>query len=438
MKKYLAMLFMIISLHPRLFGQELLYLTLDDCIKRGINNSKELVSRNSQIKIDQAKLTQVNANRLPQLSFSGSYARLSEVPSFVINIPGIIENMTFMESITNSYQAKLTLRQPLFTGFSLESSTDAADYNIEATKAEFETAKSGLVLGIQEAYWNYFKALKYKKLIDENGLLVRTHVHDIENYYNQGLVMKNDLLKVKVEYSNIQLQHIEINNNVKIARYSLNNKIGFPIEKEIEIDTVVKSALDDKRIIDGYVYKALSKRPEIKKYENLLKASKSMITSSKSGWYPKLYLFSDYIYANPNERIYPTKKEFNNTWDIGVSISVNIWDWFSTKAETEKAEATYEQINSALSMMKDGISLQVNSYYLDFIKSKEKIEVCEKSVGQAEENYNVTYRRFKEGVMYNTDLLDAEVSLLNSKTNLTNALVDNQLAKARLLNSIGE
>jgi outer membrane protein len=438
MKKYFAMLFMIVSLHPKLFGQETLYLTLDDCIKRGINNSKELIVRNSQIKIDQAKLTQVNANRLPQLSFNGSYTKLSEVPSFSITIPGLIENMTFMESITNSYQAQLSLRQPIFTGFLLESSAKAADYNVEATKAEFETAKSDIVLGIQGAYWNYFKALKYKKLIDENVMLVKTHLKDVENYFGLGLVMKNDMLKIQVEYSNILLQQIEINNNVKMARYSLNNKIGAPIENEIEIDTVIKSVPNDKRLIDEYVNRALSKRPEIKKYENLLKAGESMITASKSGWYPKLYLFSDYTYANPNERIFPQKKEFTDTWDIGVSLSVNIWDWFSTKAETEKAEANYEQINSALSMLKDGISLQVNNYYLDFIKSKEKIEVCEKSVLQAEENYNVTYSRFKGGVMYNTDLLDAEVALLNSKTNLTNALVDCELAKARLFNSIGE
>ncbi|MBI3788045.1 MAG: TolC family protein, partial [Ignavibacteriales bacterium] len=59
-------------------------------------------------------------------------------------------------------------------------------------------------------------------------------------------------------------------------------------------------------------------------------------------------------------------------------------------------------------------------------------------VKQAEENYRITNGKFKQGIALNTDLLDAEVALLQSKTNYTQALVDFEIAEAALERSIGE
>jgi outer membrane protein len=63
--------------------------------------------------------------------------------------------------------------------------------------------------------------------------------------------------------------------------------------------------------------------------------------------------------------------------------------------------------------------------------------VSENSIGQAEENYRVTNEKFRNGLVLSSELLDAEVALLQANTNYIQSLVDYELAKARLEKSSG-
>jgi outer membrane protein TolC len=89
-------------------------------------------------------------------------------------------------------------------------------------------------------------------------------------------------------------------------------------------------------------------------------------------------------------------------------------------------------------MTQDGVTLEVTQSYLGVNQSKERTKVAEQGVKQAEENYRVTDDKFKKGLTPNSELLDAEVALLQSRLNLTQSLVDYELSMARLSKSIGE
>jgi outer membrane protein len=106
--------------------------------------------------------------------------------------------------------------------------------------------------------------------------------------------------------------------------------------------------------------------------------------------------------------------------------------------KTDQAKAQLEQVKDSYKIIKDNIVLEVNSNYLNLIQSKDKITVADESVRQAKENYRVTDETFKKGLALNSDLLDSEVALLQANTNYIQALVDYELAKAKLEKSIGE
>jgi outer membrane protein TolC len=169
-----------------------------------------------------------------------------------------------------------------------------------------------------------------------------------------------------------------------------------------------------------------------------VKASETGITAAKSDWWPQLYLTGNYYYSRPNQRILPTQDKFNATWDISVSMSFNLWNWGATSDRTDAAEAQFEQAKDGYKVLKDRVTLEVTANYLNINKSEEKMTVSEQSVKQAEENYKVTDEKFKNGLALNSDLLDAEVALLQAKTNYIQSVVDYELALAQLKKSIGE
>jgi outer membrane protein TolC len=218
----------------------------------------------------------------------------------------------------------------------------------------------------------------------------------------------------------------------------LNNILGTPLQSEIELATSMQQQSKTYADVSTLVQQAFEKRPELKGVELRMKASESAVTAARSGWFPQIYLVGNYYTARPNQRIFPAVDQFKETWDVSVSVSLDIWNWGTTIHQTNQAQAQLEQTRDALGQLRDGITLEVTQNYLNLNQTKEKIGVAEKGVGQAEENYRITNEKFKSGLALNSDLLDAESALLQAKWNFIQALVDHELADARLQKAIGE
>ena len=91
-----------------------------------------------------------------------------------------------------------------------------------------------------------------------------------------------------------------------------------------------------------------------------------------------------------------------------------------------------------MGILKDAVTLEVTQNYLSVKQNKMKIDISEMGVKQAQENMRITSERFKQGIVTSSDVIDAEVALLQAKTSYTNSLVDYELAKAKLNKSLGE
>jgi outer membrane protein len=418
------------------FGQESNNLTLEESIQIGLKNSELIHSSQMKVNYAAAKWSEVNTYRLPSLKLNASYTRLSEVDPFILSTPFGTFNIS--PSIVNNYNIKLSLQQPIFTGFKLSSSSNIAEYTYEAQKQEYTKDEQQLIYDIKSAYWGLFKVTKVKSVVDENIDLIKAHLSDVKNFYENGISTKNDVLKVQVQLAEAQLRQIDADNGVKLAKSNLNNVIGLPLSTNIEVQSEVMLEDDISPDLDQLIQEAMDNRPELKAMDFRLKAGESGVTMAESGWYPQIYLAGNYYYSRPNQRIFPAEDKFNDTWDVSVGLSWDIWNWLATSDQTKQAEAQLEQVKDGVKSLKDGISLEVTQNYLNLLKAKEKVLASSQSVHQAEENYRVTDETFKNGLALNSDLLDAEFALLQAKTNYIQAQADYELAKAGLEKSIGK
>ncbi len=128
---------------------------------------------------------------------------------------------------------------------------------------------------------------------------------------------------------------------------------------------------------------------------------------------------------------------WNDTWDVGVTLSWDIWNWGLTSSQTTQAEELAVQTQTSLEKLNDNIEVEVYQSYLNVIKSNEKVEVSKLSLEQSSENYRITSEKYNAQLATSTDLIDAEVSELQSETNLKTSLVDYKIAKTRLEKSLG-
>lgn len=412
-------------------------LTLEESIRIGIQNSKELIISKSKTRFAAAKISETTSQMLPQLKFSASYARLSDVPPFEVVVPFAPMPIKIQDVILDNYNLKLSLQQPLFTGFRLGSLKSAAEYNYNASELEFDAATNDYAVQINEAFWNFYNSEKVVGLIKEQLVSAEKHLADTKNFLDNGLATMNDVLKLEVQNSNIELKLIEAENNRDLARINFNRIIGFDLNAETQISVDSINPAPENFDVQNLIVEAKNNRKEIKSLESKVLASDESISAANAGWFPSIYLFGNLYYNKPNQRIMPAKDEFKDTWDFGVSLNWDLWNWGYTSAQSTQATELKLQAETSLAQLKDVIETEVIKEFLNYNKALKKVEVANKSVEQASENYRLTVDKYDQQLASSSDLIDAQAYLLEAETNLTSALVSFQISKAKLNNAVG-
>ena len=109
------------------------------------------------------------------------------------------------------------------------------------------------------------------------------------------------------------------------------------------------------------------------------------------------------------------------------------------KKNTKLAEAKAKQaeVTAGEEILNDQVRSAINQDYQDYLVSLKKTEVFEKALEQAKENYRITKNKYDNNLVTLTELLDADVALLQSKLNIRFSKADAILAYNKLLQTSG-
>jgi outer membrane protein TolC len=269
---------------------------------------------------------------------------------------------------------------------------------------------------------------------------VSAHLQDVQNRAASGLATRNDVLKVQVQQSNVQLLQVDAANAIQVSAAALDNLTGLPLATELEPasspDSTGSAPSPDGNLTE-LIAQATADRPEVKGLEMRVRAARDQVAVARGAWFPQIALTGNYYYSRPNQRIEPPVDEFKSTWDVGIGANFEIWNWGVAGHQTAQASAQYVQAEASLAQLKDQVALDVTQDYLGLQSAKERIIVTAQAVEQTTENLAVAQAGFKAGSLLSSDLLDAEVALLQAQLNRTQALADLEVARAKLQKTLG-
>ena len=420
-------------------------LTLDDAVRIGLENSRTLKISAARVDAAEGRSGAAQTALLPSLRLEGSYRRLSDVPPFTIRPPGFPASFVVSPTVLDNYTSKATLQQPIFTGFRLSSNARAAERLAEASVLDHRNDEEDLIVAVTASYLTLYQALETRKLTDENVRRLTGFLKDSENLLKAGLATRNDYLKIQLQLNNALLQRIDATNDVDVAHMNLNFVMGRPLETRIVPVTMPASRVPpDSTLLTGpaeappsLVAGALTERADVRAMESRVQASDAGLAAARAGWWPQLFLTASYSYNNPNARYQPTLAQFKSTWDVGVTLQFDVWNWGETAYETDQARATLSQSEIQLEQAKESVALDVRRQYLAVRRAADKVRVAHDGVDQAEENLRTFTDKYRNGVATTTDILDADFALVQARTSLTAALVEQELAAVKMKRALG-
>jgi outer membrane protein TolC len=389
----------------------------------------------------EARLDEASASRLPQVKLNARYAQLSHVDptTIALPLPGL-SPITLFPSIDHSSSVRLSVTQPIFTGFRLSGANDVARANASAIEEEAARDRADLALNVEQAYWGWSQSIEAVDVLERALAQIREHERVVQRLADQGLATSADVLTVQVKRSDVEVRLIDARTQSRLAMMSLNSLMGDPLDASIApaerpLDSVRTAAPSDP---DGLLQQALASRPDLLSLQHRRSMGEAGVTAARAGWYPQVFLAAGYDYARPNQRIIPPKDRYDGTWDVGVSLQWNVWDWMTTGAQTAQAEAALRQTEAGIDMLQNAVRLEVAQWSQRASDARVLVEAAKTGVRAAEESRRVMGQKFEQGTATTTDVLDAEVSLLQARLAMTKAGAELRLADARLRRAIGE
>ena len=413
-------------------GQETKSISLEEAIDLGIKNSKNLKIDEAKIEENSAQLVEAKNRQLPDFKLGASYLHLFS-PNVDLKVnPGSSASGAGNIKVNNLMYGSANLTYPIFTGGRIKYGVKSAEYLIEASKLSAENDKNAIAYNISQAYNNLFKASQTIKVLEENLTASQKRDETFLKLENNGLLARNDRLKAQLQTSNIELQLLDANNNYNIANINMDLLLGLPETTVIKIDENYINNLSENQQVSYYLNQAIQNRKDLQALDYQMKAANIGTKAAKAESLPSVAITGGYFAADV-----PGLVTITNAINVGVGVQYNLDNLWKKNSSLLKAQAREKQLAANNELLNDQIKLEINRDFQNSNLAIKKIEVYERALEQATENYRITKNKFDNGLANITDLLDADAALVGAKVNVINAKADASLAYKKLLQSSG-
>jgi outer membrane protein TolC len=164
---------------------------------------------------------------------------------------------------------------------------------------------------------------------------------------------------------------------------------------------------------------------------NLRNTEKS-VTMAKTDYLPSLNLMGQMDWNSDRPAGNDAK-----SWAMMAVLQWNLFDGLVTKSRVKEALATSSKMKFLEEQTRSAVQLQVRQAYYNLTASLDRIAATSSSVQEAEEGLRIVQKRYEVGMTTFVDVLGAENSLIRARTNVLQALYDNNIAQAELKLAVG-
>ncbi len=401
---------------PCAFAQETLPIDLQTAIDKAFATHADI--KKAEYGLDAARAN-YNATREsfgPRVSLSHSTGR-----------GGLWNNG---QTVGNTYSNNLGLSIPIF-----DLSKNAAE---KQAKARYQSGVLGeelafitLKQNVSSAYYTLLAAIDSQQVCEQSVAALQDHLKNVQAQYDVGVVAKVDLLRSEVELTSAQQDLIKAENRHSIAEARLNNIMGIAQDTKLSPVEELKYTIYEETL-DNCISHAMLHRLDLQQSRLQVKAAEAALNAEKAGWAPSVTGSVSNSWRNGS---WPGND--NSTWSTGFTVGMNVFDSGVTKSRVAAAKANLMTAKESYRQDTDNVELDVRNCYNTLREAEKRISTTQVAVSKAEEDYHIAQVRYEAGVGTNTDVLDAQVALVQARNNFNSSLYDYNLAKVALDTAIG-
>ena len=415
--------------------QPVLKLSLADARTRALESSHRLAEARAREAATLAGVDARVAAERPLVTASAGYTRTNHVLEFVVPSPTGVPRVLYPD-VPDNYRTRLDVQWPIYNGGRTDALIRAARAEAGAATAETAVARAELRLEVSRAFWAVVTGRATVAVLEQAVSRAEANVADARARLAAGLVPPNEVATAEAQAARQRMLLVEARNLRDVSSAELARLVGAApgqqVEPEAALENVAPVAAGD-----ALASEARQQRAERKLIEQRIDLAGATRAAAEAARRPQIAVAGGVDYARPNPRIFPRADRWDDSWDAGVSLTFPLWDGGRAAADIAQASFQGEAARQRLLEFDSGLSVEVTQRSLEIASGQAAVAAADEAIRAATEARRVVGERYRAGVIAQSEVLDAELVLIQVQLDRTRALAGVRLAEARLDRALG-
>ena len=418
-KRLIGLLCATVLCSQGLYAQSLL-MGIDELLRLADAQSKSIQTYRTGTEAAGEALKAAKAQRLPDVNVSLSASYLGD---------GKIWDRDFGNAMTvdmphfgNNFA--IEAQQVIYAGGAISSGIRQAELGKQLAELDLQKDIQEVRFLLIGHYLNLYKLDNHIKVLQDNIRLTDEVIADMKARREQGTVLKNDITCYELQKEQLNLQLTRAMDARTTANFRLITTLHLPEGTEIKPDTTMLEQKIQTLTENEWQDMARANNILLKQTQTAIRLNEQKVKQERAERLPHISIVAADHLDGPVTIEVPALDNNFNYWYIGVGIKYNLSSLFKNNNRLRQARLNVRQAQENHQLAQEKIKNDVQEGYVNFMTSFTDLRTQEKSLKLADENYNMTDNRYKNGMALLTDMLDASNMKLNAGMELVNARIN--------------
>ena len=392
-------------------------LTLDDCMRYAVENSTTVGQKKLALDDRKADQSEAIGSLFPSIS-----ASVGGVMNFGRGVDPATNSYTNVTTFSNSYG--LSGSMTLFDGLQSINTLRAAKVAKKMGVAETELARDEVAMKTMSAYMDVVYYTEAVVIAKEHLESSRKTLELVRRQFDLGIKSSADVAEIESQEANYDYLLITEENNLALAYIKLREIMNYPQGQPLEIDTDISiEALPSATSEQDLVMYALEYNPRIVASRYATEKSRINLARAKGAFSPSLYLYggynTSYFIDFDNKASYDafgTQFRNNRGSYVQLSLSIPIYTGLSRQSSKRRAQNAYHSAQLEQQSVQQAVESEVSQTWQEMQGLSKQYVQGQKKVSASQLAYDISAKKFENGLISALDLQTAANTLLQAKS----------------------
>ncbi|HEY4186723.1 MAG TPA: TolC family protein [Polyangia bacterium] len=386
-----------------------------------------------QTEASEGRVEEARSGYLPQVALTGVYQRTTG--NFAPRPGGLPANVaapSWTSTTYNYFNFGASASQLIYDFGQTSGKWRAAGASRDAARDNERTVRVQTLLAVRRAYLlaraQAELAVVARQTVDNE----EKHITQTVGFVKAGIRPDIDLARVRTDLANAKVQLVNANNSLLLARATLNQTMGLPVNTRYDLaDETFPAVAGEEQSVDDLIGQAVKGRPELATLADQRRAGELTVRALKGGYGPALAATAGATEAGT---------QFDNlvpNWYLGLTAAWPIFQGGLTRGQVREAKGTLLTLTASEQAELLQIRIDVEQAQLGVLAAKSTISAAEEALANARDLLRLAERRYETGLGSSIELGDAQVAATAAAAQEVTARFSLGTARAQLLAALG-